>query len=110
MIFREAIRKMTDEACDEATEAKMRTFIMACEGVKDIDMLKTRLFGNRIYVEIEIAVDKDMRLEDAHNIAEEVHDGIEREFEDVKHCTVHVNPYMVVEQHLEEVKNQSNGQ
>lgn len=110
MIFREAIRKMTDEACDEATEAKMRTFIMACEGVKDVDMLKTRLFGNRIYVEIEIAVDKDMRLEDAHNIAEEVHDGIEREFEDVKHCTVHVNPYMVVEQHLEEVKNQSNGQ
>ena len=110
MIFREAIRKMTDEACDEAIEAKMRTCIMACEGVKGVDMLKTRLFGNRIYVEIEIAVDKDMRLEDAHNIAEEVHDGIEREFEDVKHCTVHVNPYMAVEEVLKEPKNKEKGQ
>ncbi|MGN0771951.1 MAG: cation diffusion facilitator family transporter [Christensenellales bacterium] len=94
MIFREAIRKMTDEACDEATEAKMRACIMGQSGVLSVDMLKTRLFGNRIYVEIEIAVDKDIRLEEAHNIAEKVHDEIEKEFEDVKHCTVHVNPYI----------------
>ena len=35
---------------------------------------------------------KDMTLWDAHEIAENVHDKIEEDFKDVKHCMVHVNP------------------
>ena len=91
-IFKDAIKKMTDESCDQKVEDQMKVKICAIDGVDDIDMLKTRMFGNRIYVEIEIAVDGSMSLENAHSIAEKVHDEIEKEFELVKHCTVHVNP------------------
>lgn len=92
-IFFDAIKKMTDEACDEKTENEFRELISSCEGVIRIDELLTRQFGNRIYVIAEIACDSDLPLYKAHSIAENVHKSIEQSFPLVKHITVHVNPY-----------------
>ena len=92
-IFIDAIKKMTDEACDEKTEGEIRDFITSFEGVKRLDKLMTRMFGNRIYVIAEIACDSNLLLIEAHAIAEQVHEGIEEKFPAVKHVTVHVNPY-----------------
>ena len=92
-IFIDAIKKMTDEACDEKTEGEIASFITSCSGVKRLDSLLTRMFGNRIYVIAEIACDGNLPLVDAHAIAEAVHDGIEEKFPAVKHITIHVNPY-----------------
>ena len=55
-------------------------------------MLQTRLFGAKIYVDIEVAADGKLTLAEGHDIAQEVHDAIEREIPLVKHCMVHVNP------------------
>ena len=57
-----------------------------------IDLLQTRIFGNKIYVDIEIALDGTLTLQEAHGIAEKVHDDIESYFPKVKHIMVHVNP------------------
>lgn len=92
-IFIDAVKKMTDEACDEKTENEIKEFIMSCDGVKRVDELMTRLFGNRIYVIAEIACDRNLPLYEAHLIAENVHEGIEKNFPLVKHITVHVNPF-----------------
>ena len=94
-ILRDALRKMTDESCDEETVEKMKEAIQRCDGVLGIDEIKTRLFGNRIYVDIEICADGNKTLFETHQIAENVHDTIETEFETVKHCMVHVNPAQV---------------
>ncbi len=94
-IFMDAIKKMTDEACDEKTEEEIRNFILSCNGVERIDNLMTRLFGNRIYVIVEIACDGSLSLCAAHEIAEKIHNGIEEKFPLVKHITVHVNPYIL---------------
>lgn len=91
-IFRDAVDKMVDHSCDEQTEENMREEIEVIPGVVRIDLLKTRLFGSKIYVDIEIAADETMTLEAAHAIAESVHDTIEDKFQNVKHCMVHVNP------------------
>lgn len=92
-IFLDAVKKMTDEACDEKTESEIRDFIHSCDGVKRVDELLTRMFGNRIYVIVEIACERDLPLYKAHEIAETVHNGIEERFPAVKHVTVHVNPF-----------------
>lgn len=92
-IFIDAVKKMTDESCDEKTENEIREFVKACEGVERVDELMTRLFGNRIYVIIEIACKRDLPLYKAHEIAETVHAGVESSFPSVKHVIVHVNPY-----------------
>ncbi len=92
-IFIDAVNKMTDKACDEKTEGEIRKFVEKCDGVKRVDSLMTRLFGNRIYVVLEIACNENLPLSKAHGIAEYVHDGIEQNFPLVKHVTVHVNPF-----------------
>ena len=90
--FRDAIDKMVDHSCDEATEESMREVIMGVKGVKGIDLLQTRLFGSKMYVDIEISADGEIPLNEAHDVAENVHHTIEKNFKDVKHCMVHVNP------------------
>lgn len=97
-IFIDAINKMTDEACDEKTEGEIREFISSFEGVVCVDDLMTRKFGNRIYVIAEIACNGNLPLYSAHEIAENVHRGIEQNFPLVKHITVHVNPCEIEEQ------------
>ena len=91
-ISRDAVYKMLDTSCDNAFEQKLRSFIGTQEGVRRIDLLRTRQFGNRIYADLEIAVRGDISLRDAHGIAERVHSAVEREFPNVKHVMIHVNP------------------
>ena len=91
-IFRDAIDKMVDRSCDEKTEKVMRETILKVDGVIRIDLLQTRLFGSKMYVDIEIAADGAQTLDAAHEIAEKVHHAIEETFTEVKHCMVHVNP------------------
>ena len=92
-IAKESVDKMVDKACDDDTVGALKKEVEKVPGVKELDIIKTRMFGTKIYVEIEISVDGNMILKDAHDIAEQVHDNIEKNFENVKHCTVHVNPY-----------------
>ena len=91
-IFKDAIDKMVDHACDEVTENKLRQLVEQNQNVMHIDLLQTRIFGNKIYVDIEIALDGTLTLQEAHGIAEKVHDDIESYFPKVKHIMVHVNP------------------
>ena len=91
-IFMDAVDKMVDKACDEETEAALRECAAAQEGVLGVDLLHTRVFGNKIYVDIEICADGEETLRRAHETAERVHDSIEKNFPKVKHIMVHVNP------------------
>ncbi len=91
-IIKDTINKMTDHACSPEDERHIKEYITSQEGVLGIDLVRTRLFGNRIYVEAEIIVWGDMSLRDAHAIAERVHDGLEKSFPKIKHIMIHVNP------------------
>ena len=91
-IFKDAMDKMVDHSCDEETEKQLYDCVMKNEDVMGIDLLQTRMFGNKIYVDVEIQADGSYTLQEAHDIAEAVHDEIEQNFPKVKHIMVHVNP------------------
>lgn len=91
-IFMDAIDKMIDRSCDENTQKQIYECILETENVLGIDLLQTRIFGNKIYVDAEIEVDGDVTLNEAHDISELVHQRIEEKFDMVKHIMVHVNP------------------
>ena len=97
-IFRDAVDKMVDKSCPDEIVENMRKTILDNSDVLGIDELKTRLFGSKIYVEVEILMNASKTLVDAHQTAEEVHRSIEEHFPDVKHCMVHVNPDIQEEQ------------
>jgi len=91
-VIKDAIDKMMDTSCDSELETAMVKFVKAQPGVKHIDLLTTRQFGSKAYVDVEIAVDSKLTIVEAHQIAEHVHHGLEQNFPDVKHVMVHVNP------------------
>ena len=91
-IFKDAISKMVDHACSVELEQDISECAAQKEGVLGVDKIRTRVFGNRVYVDIEIRADGNKSLFDAHAIAQTVHDAIETQFPNVKHIMVHVNP------------------
>lgn len=91
-IFKDAIDKMVDKSCDEQFQNEIKELVKSQEGVCDVDLLQTRLFGNKIYVDIEISADGNMTLTKAHDIAENIHTLLETTYPKIKHIMVHVNP------------------
>ncbi|MDR0936305.1 MAG: cation diffusion facilitator family transporter [Oscillospiraceae bacterium] len=91
-IFRSASKAMTDHAADPKLQAEIAVAIKTCPGVLRLDDLKTRVFNARVYADIEISANGNQTLYEAHQIADNLHNLLEREFPKIKHCTIHVNP------------------
>jgi cation diffusion facilitator family transporter len=91
-IFLDSVNKMMDRSCSDDFVRRVESSIRKTDGVVRIDNIKTRLFGDKVYVDIEIALDGSLELREAHKISHQVHDDIECDFPEVKHCMVHINP------------------
>ena len=91
-ILRDALRGMTDTSCGETYDRQLADFISANKDVLSVDVLHSRMFGNRVYVDLEIRMDGDRSLRETHEIVERIHDDVERQFSSVKHIMIHVNP------------------
>ena len=87
-----AFRQLLDTACSPEFEQEVRDLILSDAEVEDIDLLSTRMFGNKIYIDVEISCDGSLSLSAAHEIAERVHEEVEKEYSNTKHIMVHVNP------------------
>jgi len=98
-ICADACANLMDAACPPKIVQKIEQITRSNQEVMAIDALKTRQYGSKIYVDLEITVDRNTTFEHSHEIAEEVHDAIEENIAQVKHCMVHVNPSMLVNHH-----------
>lgn len=91
-IFKDATDKMIDKSCDEEMENDIRKLVSEQAGVISIDLLQTRLFGNKIYVDLEISANGNQSLKETHAIAENIHNLLEETYPQIKHIMIHVNP------------------
>lgn len=91
-IFNDATKKMVDHSCDPEIEKAIYERIKTHPEVLGIDLLRTRIFGNKIYVDLEIRADASLTLKQAHDISAEIHRDIENAFPKVKHIMIHINP------------------
>lgn len=87
-----ATKELVDEAVDRETIEKIKRVVLEVEGVKGIQDLKTRIFGHKVYVDLEIYVDERLTVKEGHDIAQRVHDALEEEVDCIKHCMVHIEP------------------
>ena len=92
-IAKEAIDQVVDKSAPSEFENSLREIISEKKNILSLDSLKTRQFGNKYYVEIEIAVDDKLTVKEGHDIALDLHDDIESRYNNIKHCMIHVNPY-----------------
>lgn len=91
-LYIRATKELVDQSAGDEIEKNILEIVKSVEGVDSIKTLKTRIFGNKLYVDIEITVDGNLTVEEGHNIAEMVHDKLEGTMDEVKHCMVHVEP------------------
>ena len=91
-ILKDAVVKMLDTSCGEQYEAELQKFVSEQKDVVCVDTLHSRMFGSKVYVDLEIEVDGSKTLQEAHDVAERVHTELEHRFPDIKHVMVHLNP------------------
>lgn len=91
-ILKDGVVKLLDTSCGESYDKKMADYISGQEGVVCVDSLCSRMFGNKVYIDLEIQVDGEKSLREAHQVAERIHDDVEKTFPDVKHIMIHLNP------------------
>lgn len=91
-ISKDALVNMLDTSCGADYEETLKEQILSQKDVLGVDMLRSRMFGNKVYIDLEISVDGDKSLREAHEVAERVHQNVEQQFPDVKHIMIHVNP------------------
>ena len=92
-LYIKSVKELVDESAGDDSIQKIKDIIAVVDGVRKIKNLKTRVFGNKIYVDIEILVDSHISVKSGHDIAEKVHDKLEIEMTDIKHCMVHIEPF-----------------
>ena len=92
-LYLKSMDELVDKSTDSKTLEEIKFFTFSVEGVEEIRDLKTRVFGNKIYVDLEISVDRNLSVEEGHFIAENVHNSIENNILNVKHYMVHVEPF-----------------
>lgn len=91
-ILLENINKLVDKSWDEEHINMIKEIVLGHEHIKSIDSLKTRMFGERIYIDIELSMDRNMKICDSHDIIDHIEKEIENEFIEVIHVDIHVNP------------------
>lgn len=92
-LYIRAVKELIDSSTDKETLDQISNCALSVDGVRAIKNLKTRMFGNRIYVDIEVFVDEELSVREGHDIAELVHSSVENEINGVKHCMVHIEPF-----------------
>ena len=70
----------------------LESIIYNTNGVQDIKSLKSRIFNNGIYIDLDIFVDSNISVKEGHDIAKSLQYRIENEIKSIKHCMVHIVP------------------
>ncbi len=91
-LYLKSMDELVDKSAEPEVLEQITALTLSVDGVVEIRDLKTRVFGNGVYVDLAIAVDGDLSVKTGHTIAENVHTNIESNTPSVKDCMVHVEP------------------
>jgi cation diffusion facilitator family transporter len=88
-----AVKELVDHSADSEINEKIKELASNVQGVSKVNNLKTRVFGNKIYAELQISIDGELTVSEGHEIAEMVHATVEKNIIDIKHCIVQFEPW-----------------
>ena len=88
---RENIDFLVGKAPPEEMIEEISAEVMRIEGVRGINAILAHYVGNRVHIEIQIALDGELKLSEAHDIATDVQLAVEN-LDDVNRAFIHVDP------------------
>ena len=91
-ILSESVKGMMDTSVESGQIDKIHNIAAEVKGIKGINSLSTRKSGQKIWVDMEVAIDSETDLTKANNIAEEIKQAISKTIENTGNITVYLRP------------------
>lgn len=91
-LYNKSKEEKIDEVITEDIMIELEEIIKQTELVDGVKSLRSRLFNNGIYVDLDIIVDSNLSVKEGHEIARSLKYRIESELTIIKHCMVHIVP------------------
>ncbi len=91
-LLKDSLNQLLDVSVGLEFEDELREFVSKQRGIEGVDMVRSRRFGNRICIDLEVQVDGQLTLEEAHAYAENVRLAVLESYPMIKFVTVHENP------------------
>jgi cation diffusion facilitator family transporter len=66
------------------------------KGVKGIHNVSSFTAENGVFISLHVMVDRNMSLEDAHSVSDEIESQIKKSVANVNHITIHLEPYISI--------------
>ncbi|HUS04594.1 MAG TPA: cation diffusion facilitator family transporter [Dehalococcoidia bacterium] len=92
-ILHSTIGIFMDERPEQAVLNKISAAVLEVEGIKAIDSIRAHRRGSTFTIDIEVAVDSNITVEQGHQVASEVKNRLVNKIEHVQDVMVHVNPH-----------------
>lgn len=97
-IIRKAIPQLMDEELSTAQRRKITQIVMADPEARGIHALRTRKAGQRIFIRFHLELNPQMRLDEAHVIADRIELALLHEFPGAD-VLIHQDPHGLREEH-----------
>ena len=91
-IILSGFKELVDEGAPAETCEDIRSMVLAENNVRDAYNIRTRYTGNRLQVDLHVAVDGNMTVHEGHRVAEAVRQRILRDGPNVMDVIVHIEP------------------
>ena len=89
-LYKSAFPVLVDEYAMDPED--IREAVIKIPGVKEVGRIRSRWVGPEIAIDMVISVDPEMTTEESHNIADNVEELVEKEF-DVGDAFIHIEPF-----------------
>jgi cation diffusion facilitator family transporter len=90
---RENLNQLLDRTPQDDHFGQVRAAALRVEGVQGVEKVRIQHAGPDAHVDIDIEVDPEMNVADAHVITQHVRAEIQRDWPSVREVVVHVEPY-----------------
>ena len=81
---------------DVPLDAKILDVAKSVDGVKEVHNVSTHKSKGKTYSDLHVMVNKDINLLSAHKISEIVEQKIQENIPEIKHATIHLEPFVTV--------------
>jgi len=88
-----ASKVLMDAAPDTQMVENLKSTASKCDGVIVLNWLKCRTIGRGLLVDLAVEVDRNISVEQGHNLADNIKNHIQIEFDEVLDVLVHINPH-----------------
>lgn len=90
---KEAMDTLMEKSVSQQRLGEFTTLILAVPEVKRIDRLRAREHGHYVLVDIRVAVEGELTIQEGHDIIRDIKDNIMRHHQDVDEVLIHLNPW-----------------